>query len=758
MLRKLAILAVLTITLILPLSVSSATIKEDSTERPYIDRLQYKVITSDDLAINALINDEIDMISEPIDPGFQAQLESAENIKIESVLRNGYGYVTINCAKYPFNITAFRRAVAFAVDKEAISENVWDGLSQPQDSVVPALNPWSVEEQLPYHYYKANVEQGNQLLDDAGFADVDSDGIREAPDGSEFNVVIECASSSNIAIEVGQIFETALTNLNVNATSVSSDFYDYINRLYYHGDYDMVFLGSSFSSFDVDWLAYEFWSEYADESYWNFPNFRNATYDSWRDQLLYSTNYDDVYEAAIEMQKILVYESPVIICYENLINYAHRDDRFTGFIRDVLNGPVNFMTNLNVRMKSGSGGTFRISIGQSIDTFNFMTTSSKSTLNILENLYCSLFRQVPNGDLEPWIAKSVYIETHDDNSEVPEGHMRINIEIFDNYSWSDGNPLTAYDVAFSMNYYKEGAGNPYGVDLARMTIAQALTKTKLYFEFEQESYWNLNIIALKPIIPRHVFIDIGADKWSTWDPNPPSDNMVVSGGFIISDYRPDEYVELVPNPTYFIGPSEMMVAEDKGFSITWNALSGFDMSYIIWLNDSLIEAAGIDATGTITFTSEGLNPGVYNLTIQMFGLNGQFISRTTWIQVIADPFIEAPSTFVFVYGTTGNYISWHVWGDLLLNYTIWIDGEILESGAIFEASNITIGVDNLTAGTHNVTLQVLNQVGGSAVNEVIVDVTRPAFPFPTLGISEIITIGSLIVIVVFGSLIIKSRR
>ncbi|MHA1859357.1 MAG: ABC transporter substrate-binding protein, partial [Candidatus Thorarchaeota archaeon] len=213
---------------------------------PFIDKLVFNVIEGDDQQVLALLNDEIDLIGDMVDPTHLPTLEGAKDIEVANVLRNGYGYVTINCAKYPFNITAFRRALAFAVDKEKISDDVWDGLSVPQDSCVPQVNPFSVEKQLEYHYYEAQVDIGKQLLADAGFADVDGDGYLEAPDGSDFDVNVECAQSSNIAIEVGQIVADALKALGVDARSTPTDFYEYLNRLYFHGDYDIVFLGSSF--------------------------------------------------------------------------------------------------------------------------------------------------------------------------------------------------------------------------------------------------------------------------------------------------------------------------------------------------------------------------------------------------------------------------------------------------------------------------------------------------------------------------------
>jgi ABC-type transport system substrate-binding protein len=495
-------------------------------------------------------------------------LEASDNIEIANVLRNGYGYVTINTAKYPLNETALRRALAFALDKEAISDDVWDGLSQPQDSCVPVVNPYTIEGQLPYTYYEANVALGNQLLDAAGFDIPGGETFRRAPDGSEFSILVECASSSNIAIEVGALVAEALVALSIDATSEPTDFYEYLNRLYFHGDYDIVFLGSTFTNFDVDWLAYEFWSEYADEPYWNFPNFRNASYDSWRDQLLYATDADDVYEAAIEMQRVWVYQSPMIICYENFQLSAYRTDLFDGQKNDVSDGVPGWWTNYKVHLKADQGGPFggdfRWSNPLDIDTFNFMVSSSAYTMNVLNMLYDSLMQQDWNGVDVLWLAEDYLAETSADNPDVPAGYTRFTFDMIQNATWTDGTPLTADDVAYSLNYFRDAPGNPYGVDLTDMTAAYAPTTYTLVVEFSTESFWHLHTVAYKPVIPKHKFINVGLDGWNTWNPNPPTEEMTTSGPFNVSDYVEGEFTEITYNPNYFFGLDRTTTTEPTG--------------------------------------------------------------------------------------------------------------------------------------------------------------------------------------------------
>ena len=523
---------------------------------PFVDEVVYKVIESQEEEVLALLNDEIDLIGSIMDTKLLETLESSyADIDVEGTLRNSYGYLLIKTNKYPLNITYFRRAFAFALDKERICEQAWDGLAVPQDSLVPQQNPFSIEGQLPYTYYTANIALGSELLDSAGFLDDDSDGFREAPDGSDFDITVEVASSSPVAIEVGEIAAEALQALDIDAVSVPTDFYEYLNRLYFHGDFDIVFLGEFFTDFDVDWLAFKYWSEYADEPYWNFPIWRNATYDSWRDQLLHSADYDEVYQAAVEMQKVWVYECPAVVCYQSAMLWAHRTNRFEGFVNDAMDGVPCRWTNYRIHLKDSEGGPyggeFRLSDPLDICSFNFMFAHSAYEVDILSNLYDSLIIRDSDGRDRPWLAESYIAETHADNLAVPDGHTRFTFALLQNATWTDGSPLTGEDVAFTLNYYRDAPGNPCGVDLSDLTAAYAPTTYSVVADFSTESYWHLHTIAYKPIIPKHVFQTITPAGWNTWNPSPPNDEMVTSGPFNVSGYVSGEFCELTYSPDYF---------------------------------------------------------------------------------------------------------------------------------------------------------------------------------------------------------------
>jgi ABC-type transport system substrate-binding protein len=416
-----------------------------------------------------------------------------------------------------------------------------------------------------------------------------------------------------------------------------------------HGAYDMIFYAAQFYSNDVDWLAYEYWSEYADIPYQNPTNFRNATYDACRQQLLYSTTIEDIRNASSWMQKILHYNVPRLVVYENTYNQAYRIDEYTGYVEDLgryISGPWS-MRKVH-KIDGNPGGTFALAISSEPDTFNIFSTNSASSAAILSNLWSSLYRYGPDLNPYPDLAESMIIETHTNNAAVPIGYTRFTVDIIQNATWSDGVPLTAEDVAFTMIYAYESYayGNPAGAYLGDLVAAYAPTTYRAIIEFSTESYWHFSSFAYDYIIPKHIFNDtdgIGYAGWNTWNPFlDPSEPNVTCGPFVFTDFEAGEFYEISRNPLFHYRDTEIP-----------------------------------------TTTSPP--------------------TTTTTTTISSPPIILSESGTSYVEGTTGNQILWEVYDDNPLLFQLFIDGELNDT-SLWDGSNIVVNVDSLSVGTHNYTL------------------------------------------------------
>lgn len=509
-------------------------IPEDIRYGPFIDRAVYKVIITDDQRALALEAGAIDIGS--IHQSQVSTIDANLDIDILECLRNGHYCITINCSEYPLNISGFRRAFAFAFNKIKAIDYVYEGHAILHDSVVPSTNRWCAEDLLEYHYYEADIERGNSLLDELGFTLNTTTGFRDAPNGEPFTVEGYYLGSSPVT--AGKIAQLALEALD--SLYIRHDWY-YPWRWPHPDSYSMTIIHRSFEYDSMVWED-------------SFSNYRNDTFSYWIDKYHDGKTYEEVFEASTEIQKNLHYNVPrLVVCQANYLE-AVRNSQFEGYVEDqsrYFSGP---WTLRRIHQLDGThGGTFSLALGQEPDSFNIYTTGLSYSQKIIENLYSSLYSHDPNMDPIPDLAQSMLVETHSDNPSVPQNHTRFTFGILENATWSDGEPLTAEDIAFTFLYMLESRafGNPAAKSMSNLFSVYAPSLNQVVFEFSSESYWHFNRIAYEYIIPEHIFTAIGYSGWNTWNPvYNPDEPHVTCGPFLLTDFEDGEYYELTANPEY----------------------------------------------------------------------------------------------------------------------------------------------------------------------------------------------------------------
>ncbi|MHA2115758.1 MAG: ABC transporter substrate-binding protein [Candidatus Thorarchaeota archaeon] len=755
---------------------------DDTISGPYVNKVLYKIITGENNQVQALLNNEIDILDGPIGVGYLPTLDADPNISLSSTLRNGYGHITINCRDAPLNWTALRRAFALAYNKTKVQSDIFQNYSRLQDSLVPYTNDlFCVEDELPHNYYTSEIALGNALLDSAGFLVDGGTGFREDPNGNPIHIVIAySASSPTIAGGCAQIGVDALNALSISASTNAADFNTYIANMYNHGAYDMIFYATDFYSNDVSWLASQYWSDNDDVYAQNPSNFANSTYDLYRDQLINGTTYQEVYNASREMQKILHHNVPVLVVYEDFQFSAYRTDRFEGHVLDVSQNIGNEWTNLKSHLTLLEGGPFsgtlRVSMGQEPDTFNTMTTNSKYSKTIFRDMFNSLLRTGPDGDLRLDLAESYTIETHDDNLAVPDGNTRITFEVIQNALWSDGTPLTAHDIAYTFNFYLDSLafGNPTGVMLQDIASVFAPTTSRVVIEFSSESYSLIERISDVIILQRTLLENIGPSNWHTWNPVFSSDPYPTSGPFNITDNAPGEYVELSYRPLFHNGVrgtgSDIPSIEDMAdFSIvdspyigdlTWDVTDDNPLVYRIYHNETLLEASYYDQS-PIGISLDGYNLGPHNFTVVVQDYEYQNATDKVTVTLIPDTFVPEinGSILVELYegSTVGSVLDWDVFDHNPGNYTLDVNGtEIVSDTWDWGTNRISYSLGDLTIANYTYTLTVRDTLGHSSDWMILVSVSErpPSFALESL----ILIVSGAAVVVVIGVIVMKKRR
>ncbi|MEU1415611.1 ABC transporter substrate-binding protein [Streptomyces sp. NPDC005731] len=119
-----------------------------------------------------------------------------------------------------------------------------------------------------------------------------------------------------------------------------------------------------------------------------------------------------------------------------------------------------------------------------------------------------------------------------------------------NSKWSDGKQVTAEDAAWTFNKMMsdEGAATANGSFVTNFEKVTAPSATKLVVELKkpQATMTALDV----PIVPKHVWESV--KDFSKFN-NDKSFPIVGDGPFVLTDYKPDSYVRLKPNKSFWRG-------------------------------------------------------------------------------------------------------------------------------------------------------------------------------------------------------------
>ena len=130
------------------------------------------------------------------------------------------------------------------------------------------------------------------------------------------------------------------------------------------------------------------------------------------------------------------------------------------------------------------------------------------------------------------------------------GHVRFIFELIDGVSWSDGQPLTAEDIAYTLSMFRDHSDIPSFYKIRNMTASYSRTPTTLVVEFDTESFWHLHSIVYLPIFPMHILEEMSIEEILNWDPSPGDAQFVTSGPFILEEYEAGELIRLIANENY----------------------------------------------------------------------------------------------------------------------------------------------------------------------------------------------------------------
>jgi peptide/nickel transport system substrate-binding protein len=133
---------------------------------PKLDKVIFSIIPDDATAVQALLNHEID---------FCENVSTANAAELEAL-----GFIRLSLNEYPspirivFNFNndtiadpAVRKAIATAVNREEISEKIFNGIQKPDYNFYPSIIEWVTNsvDKCP----EFNIDKSRKILEDAGY-------------------------------------------------------------------------------------------------------------------------------------------------------------------------------------------------------------------------------------------------------------------------------------------------------------------------------------------------------------------------------------------------------------------------------------------------------------------------------------------------------------------------------------------------------------------------------------------------------------
>jgi len=140
-------------------------------DQPNIDRIEFRILPEDSSKVAQLESGSIDLLDR-MPPQFTDRVENSGNGRVITTAGVSSGRIDFNTDVEPLGDRDVRRAIAWALDKQQITQTVLQGYGNPAKSILPDSFPQYNDSISDFNHPNGDVEQAQSLLEDAGYSDL----------------------------------------------------------------------------------------------------------------------------------------------------------------------------------------------------------------------------------------------------------------------------------------------------------------------------------------------------------------------------------------------------------------------------------------------------------------------------------------------------------------------------------------------------------------------------------------------------------
>jgi len=139
-----------------------------------------------------------------------------------------------NTTKKPFDNVKVRQAVAYAIDRKFVIDNIWFGFGKPATGPISTNFKTTGIYTADVHNYNVpnGIEMANKLLDEAGY--------KRGADGNRFEIVHDVTPYGEEWRRFGEYVQQQLAKLGIKATLRYEDVPTWLRRVYTNYDFELT--------------------------------------------------------------------------------------------------------------------------------------------------------------------------------------------------------------------------------------------------------------------------------------------------------------------------------------------------------------------------------------------------------------------------------------------------------------------------------------------------------------------------------------